>query len=336
MKKTNIGIKYFLAALLFCVGMTIMAHTVNAQTAVEKNGSLSVDSRGKVVNESGKSFVIKGISTHGIAWFPEYINRKAFKNLRNKWGANTVRLAMYTSEYGGYCTGGDTNELLALIDKGVGYASDLGMYVIIDWHILSDGNPLTYKTQAKSFFKKVAKKYADHENVIYEICNEPNGWEGSWSNIKKYSKEVIKQIRSEDDDAIIIVGTPTWSQDVNLAAESPITGYDNIVYAFHFYAATHKDDYRAKLKSALDAGLPVIVSEFGISEASGSGNVDKKEGNKWIRLLDKYRVGRVCWNFSNKDETSALIKSSCKKTSGWTKKNLTASGRWIVKKYKEN
>ena len=317
------------------MGMLIISHTVNAQTALEKNGSLSVSSDGRIVNEAGNSFVIKGVSTHGIAWFPQYINKKAFKTLRNKWGANTVRLAMYTAEYGGFCTGGDQNELLSLIDKGVEYTTELGMYVIIDWHILSDGNPLTYKSQSKSFFKKVAKKYADHENVIYEICNEPNGWDGSWKNIKKYANAVIKQIRAEDDDAIVIVGTPTWAQDVDQAAADPITGFKNIAYAFHFYAATHKDDMRSKLKSALDAGLPVVVSEFGISEASGNGSVDKKEGNRWMKLLDDYGVGRVCWNLSNKDETSALIKSSCQKTGGWRKSELTASGRWIVKKYKE-
>lgn len=305
---------------------------VKAATPYEENGRLSIKN-GKVVNSRGEPFVIKGVSTHGIAWFPEYVNKQAFKTLRDKWGVNTIRLAMYTAEYNGYCTGGDQTQLKKLIDDGVKYARDLGMYVIIDWHILSDGNPLTYKSQANSFFKKIAGKYKDYGNVLYEICNEPNGGNGTWSNVKSYGKTIVKTIRSVNPKAIIIVGTPTWSQDVDTAEASPITGYSNIAYAFHFYAGTHKDDLRSKLESVLKKNFPVIVTEFGISDASGNGQVDTAEGNKWMKLLDQYSVGRVCWNLSNKNESSALLNSSCSKKSGWSSSDLSASGKWLVKTY---
>jgi endoglucanase len=169
---------------------------------------------------------------------------------------------------------------------------------------------------------------------MYEICNEPNGSGGSWKNIKSYATSVIKTIRSVNANAIIIVGTPTWSQDVDTAAADKITGYKNIAYAFHFYAGTHKASMRTKLENALKKGLPVLVTEFGISEASGNGTANTSEGNKWITLLDKYSVGRVCWNLSNKNETSALIKSSCSKKSGWSYNDLSASGKWLVAAYK--
>jgi endoglucanase len=169
---------------------------------------------------------------------------------------------------------------------------------------------------------------------MYEICNEPNGSGGSWKNIKSYAASVIKTIRSVNANAIVIVGTPTWSQDVDTAAADKITGYKNIAYAFHFYAGTHKDSMRTKLEKALKKGLPVLVTEFGISEASGNGTANTSEGNKWITLLDKYSVGRVCWNLSNKNETSALIKSSCSKKSGWSYNDLSASGKWLVSTYK--
>ena len=144
---------------------------------------------------------------------------------------------MYTAEYNGYCVAGANNrtQLISKIHKGVTAATELGMYVIIDWHILSDGNPLKYKSQANTFFKQMAKKYKSYNNVMFEICNEPNGTGTSWKNITSYAKTIIKTIREQKNNTFIIVGTPTWSQDVDIAASKPLKE-KNIAYAFHFYA----------------------------------------------------------------------------------------------------
>ena len=120
----------------------------NPSGRLKVTGSKLTDAAGNVVQ-------LRGISTHGIAWFPDYINAECFKELHNNFGINVIRLAMYTAEYNGYCTGGDKNYLKNLIDKGVRYATDNGMYVIIDWHILSDGNPNTYIGEAKQFFNGI-------------------------------------------------------------------------------------------------------------------------------------------------------------------------------------
>ena len=140
---------------------------------------------------------------------------------------------------------------------------------------------------------------------------------------------MIPVIRKNDKDAIIIVGTPNWSQKVDEAAASPITGYDNLMYAFHFYAGTHKADMRKTLTDAVKKGLPVFVTEFGITDASGYGGIDKKEAVKWIKALNKRDISYVAWNVSNKDEGSAMIKSSCAKTSGLKRSDLSTSGKWI-------
>lgn len=331
------GIKGKVRWMLAAVFMTLLlSGRAQAATPLESHGKLSV--RGaNILDENGKVFQLKGVSTHGLSWFPEYVSKGAFQSLRDQWGANTVRLAMYTAEYNGYCTGDSANriKLKKLIDKGVTAATDLGMYVIIDWHILSDKNPNTYKKQSISFFREMASRYKNHRNVIYEICNEPNGGTG-WSQIKSYADSVITEIRKADKDAIIVVGTPNWSQDVDTAVKAPIKNRRNIAYSFHFYANTHKESYRKKLESAVKAGLPVLVTEFGISTASGSGGVSKTEGDKWIRLLNKYHIGYVCWNLSNKKESSALIKSSSKKLSGWSSADLTESGKWLITAFKGN
>lgn len=290
----------------------------------------------KLVNSKGKTVRLKGVSTHGLSWYPKYVNQKAFTQMKKKWRINAIRLAVYTAEYNGYCTGDAQNRkaLEKKIDQGVKYATKAGLYIIIDWHILSDGNPRTYEKQALTFFKKMATKYKKHTNVIYEICNEPNGGT-SWETIRTYAKKVIKAIRARDKKAVILVGTPTWSQDVDIAAESPIKGYKNVMYTLHFYAGTHGDYLREKAQKALDKGLPLFVSEFGISDASGNGNLNKTEGTKWMKFLKKNKISYIGWNLSNKDESSALLKSSCQKTSGFTSRNLSPWGKWLLKEFKK-
>ena len=311
---------------IYLVGTLPVANVSAASTPVKKNGRLSVKGT-RLVNSQGKAVVLKGVSTHGINWFPQYVNKAAFKTLRDNWGVNCIRLAMYTEEYNGYCSGGNQAELRKLINNGVKYATELGMYVIIDWHILSDGNPVKNKKQAMSFFKYMAKKYKNQNNIFYEICNEPNGGT-SWNMIKSYASSVIKTIRKYDKKNIILVGTPTWSQDVDVAADSPIKGYSNIMYTFHFYTATHGDSYRQKVQAAIQKGLPVFVSEFGISESSGNGRIDKNEANKWMQFLKKNKISYVCWSLCNKNESCSLLKSSCNRTGNFKKSDLSQAGLW--------
>lgn len=282
----------------------------------------------QLCDSNGNAVQLRGISTHGLAWFPDYVNAELFRELHDEWKANVIRLAMYTAEYGGYCSGGDQRKLKQLITDGVQYATDNDMYVIIDWHILSDGDPNTYKEDAKAFFGEMSETYSGYDNVLYEICNEPNGGT-SWSSIKSYAEEIIPVIRANDEDAVILVGTPNWSQYVDQAAVDPITAYSNIMYTLHFYAATHTDGLRSTMAAAIDAGLPVFVSEYGICDASGNGAIDEKQANAWVELMNRYGVSYVAWNLSNKNETSAVFKNSCNKLSGFTQEDLSSSGWWL-------
>lgn len=303
--------------------------TPESGTPFENHGKLSVKGT-DIVDENGTMYQLKGVSTHGLAWFPDYVNKDCFQTFRDDWGANLIRLAMYTHESGGYCSDGDKEYLKGLVDDGVNYATELGMYVIIDWHVLQDLNPQVNKEEAKKFFEEMSAKYKDYDNVIYEICNEPNGGT-TWADVKSYAEEVIPIIRKNAPDAIIIVGTPNWSQDVDIASQDPITGYDNIMYAVHFYAATHTDGIRSKVQTALDNGLPVIVSEFSICDASGNGAIDYNQADEWFKLIDSNNLSYAGWNISNKDETSSLIKSSCTKTSWWSESELSETGIWLRK-----
>lgn len=283
----------------------------------------------KLVDKKGHEVQLRGVSTHGLSWYPQYVNDKCFAQLHDKWGANVVRLAVYTEEYNGYCSGDAKNrsDLKKLIKKGVKLAKKHKMYVIVDWHILSDGNPNSHKKEAKAFFREMSREFKGYNNVIYEICNEPNNGT-SWKEIKSYARSVISTIRKNDKKAVIVVGTPTWSQDVDQAAADPIKG-DNIMYALHFYAATHKADLRNKMTAAINKGLSVFVTEYGICDASGNGAIDKKEADRWIQTMDEYGVSYIAWNLSNKQESSSIIKSSCSKVSGFKKSDLSDEGKWL-------
>lgn len=299
-------------------------------TPLANHGALSVKGT-DLVDKDGKVYQLKGVSTHGLAWFPDYVNKDAFASL-SEYGVNAMRLAMYTAESGGYCNGGDKKKLESLIDQGVKACTDLGMYVIVDWHILSDGNPNTYKEEAKAFFETMSKKYAGNDNVIYEICNEPcNGT--TWEQVKSYAEEMIPVIRANDKEAVIIVGTPNWSQDVDLASENPVTGYDNIMYAAHFYASTHKGEIRSKVEKARENGLAVIISECSICEASGNGSINYDEAEEWMKLINDNHMSIFAWNLSNKDEKSSLLKSSVSKTSGFSKDDFSETGVWFMEQY---
>lgn len=308
-------------------------HVLQQDTPVREHGRLRVEN-GSLVDQDGEPYQMHGVSTHGMAWFPEYVTEETFHTFRDDWDVDVMRLAMYSDEYGGYSNGGDQQELKALIDKGVEYASDQGMYVIIDWHVLGEGDPNIHREDAIAFFAEVSEKYADYENVIYEICNEPNG-NVSWSQVKQYAEEVIPVIRENDPYAIILVGTPQWSQLIGDAAEDPLEGYDNIMYTLHFYAATHKEELRRSLEEALLDGLPVFVSECSICDASGNGSIDKESAEAWVELLDRYDVSYVAWAVSNKNEAASLIDSSCKKLSGWSDSELSETGRWFKKNFEK-
>lgn len=302
------------------------ALSVDASTPYGQHGALHVEN-GKLTDENGNTVQLYGMSTHGIAWFPQYINYDSLRTLRDDWNTNCIRLAMYTAEYGGYCAGGDKEQLKQLVKDGVSYATELGMYVIVDWHILSDCDPNQNKDEAIAFFREMAEVFADNDNVLYEICNEPNGGT-SWDSIKSYAEEVIPVIRAQKPDAVILVGTPTWSQEIDKAAASPLDD-SNVMYTLHFYAGTHKDDLRNRLETCVQNGLPVFVSEFGMCDASGNGANDFVSTTKWLDLLNKYQISFCCWNLANKDESSSVFKASSTALSDWTDDDFNESGRWI-------
>lgn len=296
-------------------------------TPVSQHGQLSVKN-GQLVDKNGKGYQLRGMSTHGLTWFPEFVNESAFKTLCDDWNTNVVRLAMYVDEWGnGQCYMGNKSGSLELLEKGVDICIKLDMYVIIDWHVLNPGDPSKYTNEAKSFFETVSKRYAKYPNVIYEICNEPNGG-ASWSgNIKPYAEKIIPVIRKNAPNSVIIVGTPTWSQEIDKPLSDPLS-YKNVMYAFHFYAATHAG-LRSNVENCVAQGLPVFVSEFGTCDASGGGANDFNETQKWLSYFDKQGISYCNWSICNKDETCSVLRPGTSANGNWSESDLTENGKWM-------
>ena len=288
----------------------------------------------QLCGEDGEAVILRGISLNSIALSERYINEECFRDISGVLGANVVRLPVYTWGVGnaGYCTGGDRQRFLDNIDKGVTYAEKSDMYVIIDWHVLSEGDPNTYIEDAKAFFETVSARYSSKKHVLYEICNEPNKVE--WQDIRDYAEVIIPIIRKNDPDSVIIVGTPDWSKDVDKAADDPLE-YGNLLYTLHFYSASHKQELRDKTEYALNKGLPVFVSEFGITSSSGNLPYDIEEADTWIDFLEEKNISYVMWQFSKVAEASAVIRFDCVKIKDITEDDLAQAGIWLVDKIKE-
>lgn len=312
------------AVLVLSLGMSAWSSPVSAATTpVAQHGQLSV-SNGKLVDASGKPVQLRGMSSHGVQWYGNYVNRDTMKWLRDNWGISVFRVAMYTAENGYISNPSVANK----VKEAVAAAKELGVYVIIDWHILSDNDPNIYKAQAKSFFSEMAGLYGNLPNVIYEIANEPNGgvtWNGQ---IRPYALEVTQTIRAKDPDNPIIVGTGTWSQDIQDAADNQLPD-KNTLYALHFYAGTHGQYLRDRIDYALGKKAAIFVTEWGTSDASGNGGPYLSDSKTWIDFLNNRGVSWVNWSLSDKTESSAALLPGASSTGGWSVNNLSASGKFV-------
>jgi endoglucanase len=281
-----------------------------------------VSTQGNKVLFGGQQGSVAGMSMFwsNTGWGAEkYYNGQTVGWLKSDWNAKLVRAAMGVEDNGGYLTD-STNKTRVTNVVDAAIAND--MYVIIDWHT---HKAELNKAAAISFFTEMATKYGSKNHVIYEIYNEP--LQVSWSNvIKPYAVDVIKAIRAIDPDNLIIVGTPTWSQDVDAASNDPITGYSNIAYTLHFYAGTHGASLRSKAQTALNNGIPLFVTEWGSVNADGDGGVANSETNAWMDFLRTNKISHANWSLTDKSEGAAALTSGASANGGWTNNQLTTSG----------
>lgn len=295
--------------------LIVIATALQAQP-VKIHGQLHVD-KTQLKDQYGNNVVLRGMSFGWHNFWPRFYNEGAVKTLYEDWGATVVRAAMGVEPKNGYIEKPEWSKekIEAVVDAAV----KEGIYVIIDWH-----SHHIRLDEAKTFFNEMATKYHQYPNIIYEIFNEPEY--DSWADVKAYSTEIIATIRAVDKNNIILVGSPHWDQDVNLPAEDPIRGYDNLMYTLHYYAATHKQELRDKADEAIKNGLPLFISESAGMEATGNGPINKAEWQKWIDWSEKNRISWITWSVSDKDETCSVLKAGAPSDGNWKYSDLKESG----------
>ncbi|RED23800.1 endoglucanase [Flavobacterium cutihirudinis] len=311
---------FFIIAFLF-------VFSVSRAQFVKKHGQLSVQGT-QLVDKNNDPVVLRGMSFGWHSMWPRFYNEKAVSWLKKDFNCNVVRAAMGI-ELGEYSYLKDPQFSKEKIEAVVDGAIKSDIYVIIDWH----SHNVNLK-EAKAFFAEISKKYGKYPNIIYEVFNEPD-YE-SWWEVKTYSEEIIRVIRENDPNNIILVGCPHWDQDIDLPAAEPIVGYNNIMYTMHFYAATHGKELRDRTDAAIKSGLPVFISESAGMEASGDGPLNVKAWQEYIDWMEANKLSWITWSVSDKDETCSILKKTAKSEGKWKDEDLKESGlkvREFLKKY---
>ncbi len=311
---------------LLALGLSLCGTVALADTAVQVHGALSVKGN-QIIDARGEPLSLAGPSLFwsNSGWSADrYYNPQVVNYLQEQWNAPIIRAAIGAGANGGMQTHPEENRKKA--ETVIDAAIDQGMYVILDWHA---HHAEKHTQSAIEFFEYFAHKYGQHDNVIYEIYNEPLA-DTDWDTvIKPYAETLIRHIRAIDPDNLIIVGTQSWSQDVAKAAANPLTGHENIAYTLHFYAGTHQQELRDKAEKALQQGLALMVTEWGTVNANGDGGVDKQSTERWLDFMREYHLTHANWALNDKDEGASMLKPGTAPDGNWTDDDLSESGLYV-------
>ena len=286
---------------------------VGVHGLLQVNGNSIVDKNGDPVSFAGNSFFWSNDNWGG----ERYYKSEVVSWLKKDWNTTIVRAAMGVEDPGGYLDNrtANKNRVKTIVDAAI----DEGLYVIIDWH---SHHAEDNTNEAVLFFQEMAELYGEHDNVIYELYNEP--LDISWTNIiKPYAVSVIAAIRAIDPDNLIVVGTPEWSQRVDLAAADPITGFSNIAYTLHFYTIYHQQWLRDRANAALEDGIALFVTEWG---SIGYSLVDP-EANKWMTWCFDNKISHCNWAVNDKEEEWSILVPGASTSGGWGNDDLTDAGK---------
>lgn len=315
--------------LVAAVAASLMSCTSGAGTVP----ALKVD--GTYLYQEGVSEPVawKGLSFGWHNLWPRFYNGEAVSVFAREWGCPVFRAAIgaddleESSPLGGYLNDpeGALKCLYAVIDGAI----ENNAYVIVDWH-----SHILHPAEAEEFFRTVATKYAGCPNVIYELFNEPVSQEfedsrdystptqesldAYWAKLKEYAQRLIPVIEEcSGCHPLILMGCPRWDQALDCVIRNPVEGYDNLMYTTHFYAATHGQWLRDLGDAAIEAGLPVFISECAACEASGDGAMDPQEWKLWNEWAAERNVSMLTWSISDKNETCSMFTPDASSNGPW-------------------
>jgi endoglucanase len=275
---------------------------------IRVEGNHFVDADGNVIVVRGVSFSDPDRLEKAGQW-----SRRYFEAAKS-WNANVVRFPVHP---GAWRERGQ-DEYLRLLDQGVAWAGELGMYVIIDWHSIGNlrtelfTRPSYNTTRAETyrFWRAIAERYAGNPVVaFYELFNEPTidngrlGWM-SWDEHKEIMEELISIIHAHDRNAIALVAGYNWAYDLTPVRESPIRA-PNVAYVTHPYPQKRTPPWEDKWE--LDWGFvadryPIVATELGFMQAEDRGAHvpvlgDEVYGRALIDYFNRKGISWTAWVF---------------------------------------
>jgi endoglucanase len=309
-------------------------------TPVGLHGQLQVVGN-QLQDAHGVAVQLKGPSSMWLNWESQKFaeDKQGLQWMRDNWHASIIRAAMGVST-----TDTMDNDYLSAPDAAkeqvnqiVQNAIDLGMYVIIDWH---DSAADTHQDQAVAFFTEMAQKWGAYPNVLYEPFNEPQ--RQTWDVIKAYHNAVIAAVRAIDPDNVMILGTPNWSQFVDVvAADTNRPQAPNLMYTLHFYSCTHTQKNRDLGETAFSQGLPIFVTEWGATDADGGTarhpDLCLDEAQRWHDWMNGHKISWAAWKFDQcADQTCYFSPNATVSTTGnWGDDVLNGHTAFVRDRMKE-
>jgi len=289
-----------------------------AGSPVEQHGSLRVVDN-KIVDAHGSPVRLQGMSFFWSQWMGQYYTEGVVNWLVDDWKCSLVRAALGIHGTAGYLVDPEANK--ARVELVVNAAIAKGIYVIIDWH---DHYADEHVNESMAFFVEMARKYGRLPNVLFEPFNEP--LTQSWPDvIKPYHEQLVSVIRAYSDN-VIILGTRSFSQDVDEAAANPVSG-TNLAYTIHFWAYHHKQEMRDKVSTALSLGTAIFATEWGT--CSWGGGLDLAESHTWLLFMEQNYISSANRAVMDKSEDCAALVPGASTDGGWPDEEMTRSGRWV-------
>lgn len=293
--------------------LSLLTSQSPAQTVV-KLSQVRVEGN-KLVTADGKTLVFRGLNASD----PDKLEKsghwdKSYFEEMKRWGATLVRFPVHPTAW----RNRGKDQYLQLLDKGVNWANELGLYVIIDWHSIGNlknemyQNPMYETTQKETFefWRTIADHYKDNSTVaFFELFNEPTVMGGklgtcSWDEWKKLMEETITIIRANGGKAIPLVAGFNWAYDLKEVAQNPINA-PGIAYVSHPYPMKREKPWEDKWTA--DWGYvaqkyPVVLTEIGFCGPDDKGAhvpviSDESYGDAITKYCDTNGISYVVWVF---------------------------------------
>ena len=304
-----------LSICLFALCCFICLANVTSLVAQENRLARIQVQGNQFVDEHGDTLVFRGINTSD----PDKLvkdgqwNKRYFQEIKN-WGATIVRFPIHPTTW----QQRGKKEYLQILDEGIKWATELELYVIIDWH--SIGNLRTEKYQAPmyqtnikqtiNFWKTIARAYGDHPTVaFYELFNEPTLQKDklgicTWAQWKEMMEAIIIIIRQKGGKGIPLVAGFNWGYDLSAAWKNPleVAGIGYVSHPYPQKRAAPWTEQWTKDWGKMKEKYPVILTEIGFCEPEARGAhipviSDETYGDAITDYCDEKDISYVVWVF---------------------------------------